>query len=545
MQLEKHPVTGSRGVVVTNHPLGSAAGIEMLAAGGNAVDAVIASLFALTVVEPMMVGIFGAGMTNIRRADGSNWFLNNYAVAPAASAADMYQTVSDTWPRYQETENGENDVGPLAVGVPGSLKGWCETLEACGTFRLADVLQPAIRYAREGFLVTPYLAGIVSAVAESMRRFPETAKTFMPGGSPIKSGDRLVQKEYAETLTNIGVYGPEYLYEGVLGSVTIDYLQRVGGILTRDDLSQYRTFPQEPVVGEYRGHAIIGPAPPSAGGVQVVEMLNILEHYDLGSMGFASVDAMHILAEVLKIGFEDRKQYTGDPLFVDVPIDMLVSKSFASQRREWIKIDRARPTADAVSGESPHTTHLAAADSDGNVVASTQTIHAPFGSKVTVPGTGMLLNNTMNIFDPHSGHANSIAPGKRMTSSMSPIIVTKNDDPLFTLGLPGATKIFPSAMQAIINTIDHQMTPQQAVEAPRLWTQGQDVEVEPGFPIQVLRELQRRGHKIKEVPLIGGGMGFIGFRDQEIIGASCWRADGTPMAIGGGMARMGSRFNVR
>jgi len=262
-------------------------------------------------------------------------------------------------------------------------------------------------------------------------------------------------------------------------------------------------------------------------------------------MGFASADAMHILAEVLKIGFEDRKRYTGDPLFEDVPVDMLISKSFASERREIVSLEMARVSDEGVSGESPHTTHLAAADSDGNVVASTQTIHAPFGSKVTVPGTGMLLNNTMNIFDPHPGYANSIAPGKRMTSSMSPIIVMKDGEPLFTVGLPGATKIFPAAMQAIINIIDHQMKPQEAIEVPRLWTQGQELEVEPGFPNEVLTELQRRGHTIKEVPLIGGGMGFIGFSDQEIIGASCWRADGTPMAIGGGMARMGSRFDVR
>ena len=254
---------------------------------------------------------------------------------------------------------------------------------------------------------------------------------------------------------------------------------------------------------------------------------------------------------MLKLGFEDRKRYTGDPRFVDVPVDMLTSRAYAEERRALIDLEKARAIEDLAPAESPHTTHLAAADADGNVVASTQTIHSPFGSKVMVPGTGMLLNNTMNIFDPHPGFANSIAPGKRMTSSMSPIIVVHGPDagaragqPAFTVGLPGATKIFPSAMQAIVNVIDHGMDPQTAVEAPRFWTQGQELELEPGFDTQARRELERRGHVLKDVQLIGGGMALISFGDGSMTGASCWRADGTPIAIGGGGARIGSRFDV-
>ena len=545
IDLEKHPATGSRGVIVTNHPLGSAAGAEMLAGGGNAIDAAIAALFALTVVEPMMVGIFGAGMANVRREDGSHWFINNYAIAPAAATPDMYRTVADTWPDYQKTVDDENDIGPLAVGVPGSLAGWCETLDQCGRLSLEDVLQPAIRFATHGFRATAYLSGIVRAVASSMSRFPETSKIYVPDGKPIREGDLVVQAEYAETLKSISKFGPNFLYQGELGVSAVDYLQRIGGIMTVADLQNYQTVEDAVVSGSYRGHKVIGPPPPSAGGIQVIEMLNVLEGFDLGSMKFGSADSIHVIAETLKLGFEDRKQYTGDPAFVDVPVAMLTSTEYADKRRREIDMRQARIVPDAAGGESPHTTHVTAADADGNVIATTQTIHAPFGSKVTVPGTGVLLNNTMNIFDPHPGFANSIAPGKRMTSSMSPLIVMRGGQPWFALGLPGATRIFPSALQAVINMIDHGMDPQTAVEAPRIWTQGQDLEVEQGFNQSTLGDVGRRGHKLKEVRVIGGGMGMIVFDGNAMTGASCWRADGTPIAVSGGMARLGSRFDVR
>ncbi|MCZ6895710.1 MAG: gamma-glutamyltransferase, partial [Gammaproteobacteria bacterium] len=243
--LDKQPAVGSRGMIVTNHPLGSAAGMEMFAAGGNAIDAAIAALFALTVVEPMMVGIFGAGMSNVRLASGEYQFINNYSVAPAAATPDMYKTLSDTWPDYQKVRDGTNDVGPLAVGVAGSLKGWCETLERCGTFSLDDVLQPAIRYAEHGFRATGYLSEIIHAVADSMLRYPETAKTFMPDGQAVREGDVIVQAEYAATLQQLARQGPDLLYTGELGARAVDYLQANGGLVTREDLANYRTAEYE------------------------------------------------------------------------------------------------------------------------------------------------------------------------------------------------------------------------------------------------------------------------------------------------------------
>ncbi|MEJ2130630.1 MAG: gamma-glutamyltransferase [Gammaproteobacteria bacterium] len=543
-ELDKHPAVGSRGMIVTNHPLGSAAGAEMLAAGGNAIDAAIAALFALTVVEPMMVGIFGAGIANIRLANGERAHVNNYAVAPAAASADMYETLSDSWPDYQKVAQDANDVGVLAVGVPGSLKGWCETLERHGRLGLDEVLQPAIRYAQRGFRATPYLCGIIGRAAENMRRFPETAKTFMPGGRPLAPGALVVQAEYAETLKQLSRKGPDLLYDGELGAQAVDYLERSGGLVAAEDLKRYETVWSDPVSGTYRGYEIVGPPPPSAGGVQVIEMLNILEAYDVRAMGYGTTDSIHLLAEVMKIGFEDRKRYTGDPAFVDVPVAMLISKDYARERGSRIDMSRAADVANTRSGDSNHTTHVTAADADGNVIATTQTIHGVFGSKATIPGTGVLMNNTMNIFDPHPGFANSIAPGKRMTSSMSPTIVSRDGAPKFALGLPGAVRIFPSAMQAIVNVIDHGMSPQEAVEAPRVWTRGEELEIEAPVPGKTRNALEARGHRVQEVRLVGGGMGMIMLEDAAMTGAGCWRADGTPVGVAGGMARTGSRFDV-
>lgn len=541
---EKVAAVGSLGMVVTNNPLGSAAGAEIIAGGGNAIDGAIASLFALTVVEPMMVGIFGAGMSTVRLASGQHQFINNYTTAPAAATATMYRPVSDTWPDYQVVEGRENDLGVLATGVPGTLLGWQETLAAWGTLSLEDVLQPAIRYAERGFRATGYLSEIIHKNAEDLARFPETARTWLPDGGPLKPGELVVQHDYAETLKTIAQEGVSALYGGAIGQAAVDYIQQEGGILTIEDLNSYATTHADVVRGRYRGYDIVGPPPPTAGGVHVIEMLNILEGFDVAGLGFGTADGLHLLAEVLKIGFEDRRQYMGDPAFVDVPVDMLISPSHADTWRERIDMLTARQVQTAYVAESPATTHMAAADADGNMISATHTIHAVFGCKATVPGTGVILNNTMNIFDPHPGMANSIAAGKRVTSSMSPIIVEKEGRPVFCVGLVGGIRIFPSALQAIVNVIDHGMTPQEAVEAPRIWTLGEELEVEPGFADAVLSELQRRGHQIGRQPIVGAGMGMIAQEGARLLGASCWRADGTPIGIGGGMARAGIRFSV-
>ncbi len=540
----KRDAVATNGMVATNHPLGSAAGLEMLAMGGNAIDAAVASAFALSVVEPMMVGIFGAGFINFYNAsDGTFVNIDNYSVAPAAATPDMYETVSDAWPNYMETVGRANLVGYRAVGVPGALMGWSRVEDDYGRLGLDTVIQPAIRYARRGFPASRYLVDIIRQSAADLSMFPASADVFLPGGSPPAVGDQIVRADYARTLEDVAARGADALYGGSIGQMVVDDMATNGGIIAAQDLQDYQIHLREPVRGTYRGYEIVSVAPTSSGGAAIVEMLNILEGFDVAARGFGSAEGIHLLAETMKIAFADRFEYMGDPAFVEVPVAALTSKDYAASRRAEIDLERARGYAygspSAYVGEGADTTHLTVADGDGNVVSTTQTIHAAFGSKVTTPGTGMLLNNTMNIFDPHPGNANSIAPGKRMVSSMSATIVMKDGKPFMALGTPGATRIFPSVLQAIVNVIDHGMSLQEAVEAPRVWTQGQALEVERGIAPDVRKRLEALGHDVQIAPKVAGGMNGVMFdhRRGVIRGAACWRADGVPAGFSGGPAK--------
>ncbi len=539
---EKRPASGSRGMVVTNHPLASAAGAEMLAFGGNAVDAAIASLFTLAVVEPMMVGPLGAGHALLRLGNDRHVVIDGYTTAPAAARPDMYRPVSDRWPDYMETEGRQNRIGVRAAGVPGTLKGWCEMLERFGTLPLDRVLEPAIRHAERGFRVTSFLSECVSQAAADLALFPESVRTFLPGGRPLRAGDLLVQPDCAASLRLIAIEGPDALYGGSLGKHVAEYIAQEGGFITLDDLASYQTVERSPVTGHYRGLEVTGAAPPCGGGIHLIQLLNIVEGWDVAALGFGTADGVHLIAEALKVAFADRAAATGDPAFVDVPVAQLLDKGYAAARRRAIDPARAGLQHAGVPVSSSHTTHVTVADGDGNVVAATQTIEATFGSKATVPGTGLLLNNTMGLFDPHPGHALSIAPGKRMTSSMAPTILSRDGRPVLALGLPGGARIFPSVFQAALNIVDHGMSLQEAVEAPRVWTQGQELEVERAVPERIRAELARRGHAVVDVPRVGGGMCAIGWDpDGALTGAACWRADGTAIGLGGGHARSGIR----
>jgi gamma-glutamyltranspeptidase/glutathione hydrolase len=332
------------------------------------------------------------------------------------------------------------------------------------------------------------------------------------------------------------------LYGGDLGAVIADFIRREGGLIALDDLRRYRTVERAPILGTYRGVTIAGAPPTSAGGISLIEMLNLLEGYDLGALGYGTADSIHLLAEVMRIAFADRTAATGDPAFIDIPVRRLTSKDYAASRRPDIDMERTRHHGPGVAVPgSAHTTHVTAADTDGNLVAMTQTLNSLFGSKVTVPDTGVLLNNTMALFDPHPGHALSVAPGKRMTSSMAPTMVFRDGRPVLALGLPGGVRIFTSVLQALINLIDHGMTLQEAVEAPRVWTQGQELEVESAIPEAVRAALVARGHQVIAVPVVAGGMNAVAV-DGDLTGAACWRADGTPIGVSGGRARPGIRF---
>lgn len=541
---EKRPATGARGMVVTNHPLASAAGAEMLAAGGNAVDAAIAALFALTVVEPMMVGLLGGGLTHLRLPDGSHRVIDGLPTAPAAARPDLYRPVSDTLPNYLDTEGRENAVGPKAVATPGAVPAWCETLARFGTMTLAEVTEPAIRHAARGFRITPFLHECIADTAADLAQDPEIARLYLPDGAPLAAGATLVQGDYAEVLRDIAREGPGGLHGGALGRIVAEQVARAGGLLSPADLAGYRTVEREVVRGTYRGVEIVGPPPPSSGGVHIVQMLNILEGCDLRALGFGSTETLHLIAEALKIAFADRKAATGDPAFVATPVERLLDKDYAAERRVAIDPARAQTWGAAVAMlESANTTHITVADAEGRIVCSTQTINSLFGARFIVPGTGMVANNHMYLFDPHPGHALSIAPGKRVTTSMSPMIALADGRPRYALGLPGGLRIFGSAMQALLNLIDHGMALQEAVEAPRLWTQGHTVELESAFPESVRAGLVARGHEIVVLPHVASGMNAIEFHaDGSMTGAACWRADGTPIGVSGGHARKGVRF---
>ncbi len=530
---QKYPVSSRAGMVVSNHPLASAAGAEMLAAGGNAIDAAVAALFTLTVVEPMMVGVLGGGLAHLRLADGRHVVVDGMSSAPLAASGGMFSAAD----RRQQ-------IGPLAMAVPGALKAWCATLAAYGSFSLDDVLQPAIRHAARGFAVTPYLAECINDAAADLAGNPDLARVLLVDGAAPPAGFRLMRGDYAETLKVIAQVGAGSLHGGELGSALAEHMASAGGLISKADLVAYESIERAPVCGQYRGFDILGPPPPSSGGVHIAQMLNILEEFDIGGLGFGSVEGIHLLAEVLKIAFADRAVATADPAFVDVPVDRLTSKKYAAERRRQIDMAVARRwSAGVTSGESKNTTHVTVADGSGNIVASTQTINGLFGARFAVAGTGMIANNYMSNFDPLPGRVQSIAPGKRISTSMSPMIVTRDGVAAFALGLPGGLRIFGAAMQAIINLIDHGMSVQEAVEAPRVWTQGDGLEMEDAFSHQATRALRLRGHQPEVVPHVGGGMNAIAFGpDGTMTGAACWRADGTVVGLGGGLAKPGVRF---
>jgi len=542
MTTQKRPAFG-QSMVVTNHPAASAAAATMLAEGGTAVDAAVAGLLALAVCEPMMVGLFGGGVFHLRQADGSHTILDGLSTAPAAAHATMFTPAKPDDPLVIEAEGRVNMVGPLSVAVPGNLLAWSAALARGGRFSLADVLQPAIRLARRGFTVSPYLADCAAEAGADMARDAAISALFLPGGSPIAAGATLRNPALAETLEAIAVGGPEALHGGAIGASAARDIAARGGILTLADLAAQRMIERAPIRGLYRGFEVLAPPPPSAAGVHVAQMLNLLEGFDIAALGFGNPARLHLVAEALKMAFADRAAATADPAFVSVPVERLISKDYAAQRRAELDPTRARAWGPGVAPGEAHTTHLTVADSEGRIVAATHTINSLFGARFLLPETGLIPNNYMALFNPRPGLANSIAPGKRVTTSMSPMMILKDGRPWAALGLPGGLRIFASTFQAVLNLVDHGMSLAEAVEAPRIWTQGGNLEVEAGFDDATRAALTAMGHPVQKVATVAGGMCAIRFHaDGMMEGAACWRADGTPIGIAGGKARAGVRF---
>ena len=407
-------------------------------------------------------------------------------------------------------------------------------------------MQPAISNAENGFRASEHYCSFVTGNADLMRLYSATSSIFMPDGEVPKPGDLVVQRDLASTLKRIAFEGSEYLYGGELGEEIVRYSQAHGGIITMDDLRGYRTRRGEPVTGDYRGYTITGPRPSSAGGLHLIEFLNVLALRNIGDMGFGRSATIHLMAEAMQLVFADRNRYLADPEFHEIPFDRLLSEFHAKELMSQILPNAVMSElASPVLAESDDTSHITTADRDGNIVSATQTVNHIFGSKVVVPGTGVLLDNTMANFDPHPNLANSVEPYKRVASSMAPVIVYRGGRPAFALGLPGGIRIWTSVAQAIVNIIDHGMTPQEAVEAPRMFTQGQDVELEVEFGSAVATSLRNMGHVVTMVKNVAGGMNIIEFGDDSsLAGSSCWRSDGGAVAVSRGTAREGVGLTV-
>jgi len=499
-------VEAEHGMVVSAHRLASEAGVHILQAGGNAVDAAVAVGYALAVVDPCCGNLGGGGFMTIHLADGRETFINFRETAPAAASADMYLDgdgrPSDELSRY----------GYLAVAVPGTVLGLDRAAAEYGRLPRATLMAPAIGLARDGFVLSPADTDILDGKAERFGKDPAAARIFLrPDGSRFEPGDRLVQADLAATLELIAKEGPNAFYKDPVAAAVAKASGENSGILTSRDFAEYTVTETAPLSCTYRSHLIVSAPPPSSGGTTICEILNILEGYDMTASGFRSAGSVHLMVEAMRRGYRDRNTFLGDPAFVTNPLERLLSKAYAASLRDEIEHGRGSPAVGQSGPEKPETTHYSIVDGEGNAVAVTYTINGSFGADVVAPGTGFFLNNEMddftvkaavpNLYGLVQGEANSIAPGKRPLSSMAPTLVEKDGRLVFVLGSPGGSRIITAVLEAVMNIVDYGMTPQEAVDAPRLHYQGQPDQVyfePPGLLPDTVKQLAEHGYKLIE-----------------------------------------------
>ena len=509
------PKWAKHAMVTSAESMATEIGVRTLQRGGNAVDAAAAVALALNVTEMYSSGIGGGCFILIRMADGTAVAIDGRETAPARATRLMFV------PKDTTRESEASTVGVLAAGTPGELAALDLAVREYGTLSLADILDEVISLADTGFNVSMRTARALNREREKLKLFEGTREIFFKDDSlTLAFGDRLVQTDLAHTLRHIQAYGPDEFYRGDVAQTVGQYVKAHGGVLSAKDFADYQPLAREPVRGDYRGYEILSMPPPSSGGIHVIQILNLLEPFDLKYMGLGSSEAVHVVAEAMQVAFADRAEYLGDPGFTDVPTIGLVNKDYANERRT--KINRFEhqtldqpgnpfafgtdPTADP---DGKHTTHLCVVDSFGNAVSLTATINTPFGSGVIVPGTGFFLNNEMDDFVTWPGHpnffglvgkaANEIEPGKRPLSSMSPTILVKDNEPYMIVGSMGGPRIITSTVLTIIHSIDYGLNIQAAMDFPRIhqqWVPDQ-LFVEPEFTIDVLSNLRNRGHLIK------------------------------------------------
>lgn len=474
------PVAAENGMVVSAQHLASKIGVDVLRQGGNAVDAAVAVGYALAVVYPAAGNLGGGGFMTIQLADGRKTFLDFREKAPLGATANMYLDANGN------VIKGLSTHGHLAVAVPGTVSGMEMALKKYGTMKRQALIAPSIELAEKGFALQQGDVDLLRTATADFQKDPASGAIFLNKGEPYAVGQILVQKDLANTLRTIGDQGADGFYKGTVGKAIVTASETGQGLIRQADLDQYSTREMAPIECDYRGYRVVSAPPPSSGGVVICEVLNVLEGYPLKELGFRSAQAVHYQIEAMRHAYVDRNSYLGDPDFVKNPIPRLLDKNYAAKIRAAIDPSKAGVSKDIKPGVEPHegsnTTHYSIVDKAGNAVSVTYTLNDWFGAKVTVPGTGVLLNNEMddftvkigvpNLYGLVQGEANAIAPGKRPLSSMSPTIVSNAEGkPVMVVGTPGGSRIITAVLHSIINVIDYGMNVQEAVDAPRFHQQ--------------------------------------------------------------------------
>ncbi len=503
-------VRARHGMVATAERHASEAGLAILKQGGNAVDAAVAVGFALAVTLPEAGNLGGGGFMVIRLADGRETTIDYREAAPGRATRDMFLDETGT------PVSSRSLTGPLACGVPGSVAGLSLAHRKFGRLTLPQVIAPAIALARDGFEVSWSLSDSLASARPRLSTFKSSVRAFYtPDGSAPQAGDRLVQSDLAHTLQLIASNGPDAFYKGPIADLIAREMRSSGGLISKADLAAYAARERAPITGTFRGYHITSMGPPSSGGIALVELLNILEAYPLADYGPNASRTMHLMIEAERRVYADRAEWLGDPDFVKVPVSGLIAKPYANKLRASISPEHATPSHDVRAGqpagfESSETTHYSVVDADGNAVATTTTLNGGYGNGQVVTGAGFLLNNEMddfsvkpgapNKFGLTGGTANAVAPGKRMLSSMTPTIVSRDGKLVLVVGTPGGSRIITTVLQVTLNVLEFGMGVQEAVDAPRFhhqWSPDEVVLEDRTFPADVVTALRALGHQIR------------------------------------------------
>ena len=529
-----HPVYGKNGMVASEQGLATQVGLDILKQGGNAIDAAVAVGFALAVVLPNAGNIGGGGFMVLHDdKTGKDVAIDFREIAPAKASRDMYLD------NQGNVIDGKSLFTHDASGVPGTVAGMEYALKKWGTMPLSKVLEPAIKLADKGFIVSDVLAQTLKEEKSTLGKWSSSKAIFFKNGEPLKSGDLLVQKDLAKSLRLIAKQGAKAFYQGEIATKIAKEMQSQGGTMTLEDLKAYKVVERQPIIGDYRGYKVVTMPPPSSGGVHLIEILNMLEHYPIKEDGVNSAKNIHHMAESMKLAYADRSEYLGDPDFVKIPVTGLTSKAYANELAKTIDDNKARLSSNIKPGkpqpyESDQTTHFSVMDKAGNAVAVTYTLNLNFGSGIVAAGTGILLNNEMddfsvkpgvpNAFGLVGGTANAIEAKKRPLSSMTPTIVMKNNKPWLVTGSPGGARIITTVLQSVVNTIDHEMNPAEAIITPRVHHQWlpDELRVEEGISPDTIKLLQDKGHKVVTKAPMGriqiiqaDDSGFYGYSDPR------------------------------